>query len=266
MPPSAPPATIPPDWPHFSAALVLVMVRLSGLMVFAPIFSSEAIPARVKAIFVLTSSFLLAPVVAALPLAHAELDILSVAGELSIGLVFGIQLSLLLEIALFAGQVLGFQFSFSLVNLLDPYAQIQTPLMSQMLSLLATLVLFASGLYREILLGLLRTFIDAPVGTVLLNGRAGLAAVTAFSGVFFAALQLAAPVVAATMLVEVTVAMLGKLSPQLPVMMVAIPAKTLLGYIVLIGSLALWPRFLERHFAALLDGAQSLIRHSMGVA
>jgi flagellar biosynthetic protein FliR len=263
---SAPPLSFRADWVPFLAAMVLVMVRLSGLMVFVPIFSSEAIPVRTKAIFVLVSSFLLAPVVAALPLSLADLGIRSVMGELGIGLVFGIQLSLLNEIVLFAGQVLGFQFSFSLVNLLDPYSPVQTPLLSQMLSLFATLTLLASGLYREILAAFLRTFVDAPLGAVTLSGQSGLTMMSALSGVFFAGLQLAAPVVAATILVEITVAMLGKLSPQLPVMMVAIPAKTLVGYVVLIGSLALWPRFISRHFSALLDSVQSLIRHAVSMA
>jgi len=31
------------DWPQFLTACVLVMIRISGLMVFAPIFSSSAI-------------------------------------------------------------------------------------------------------------------------------------------------------------------------------------------------------------------------------
>jgi flagellar biosynthesis protein FliR len=256
--------SLAPDWPRFLAAMVLVMVRVSGLMVFAPIFSSEAIPVRVKTVFVLITSFLLAPVVAALPLAHAELGVRSIAGELGIGFVFGLELSMLNEILIFAGQVLGFQFSFSLVNLLDPNAPVQTPLLSQMFTLLGTLVLFASGLYREILLALLRSFGDAPVGAVWLSGHTALTLVGAFNGVFFAALQLAAPVVAATVLVEVTVAVLGKLSPQLPVMMVAIPAKTLLGYAVLIGSLAVWPRFIEGRFSLLLDSGESLLRHAVG--
>jgi flagellar biosynthesis protein FliR len=265
LPFSSPPPGVSSDWPRFLAAMVLVMIRLSGLMVFAPVFSSEAIPVRVKTIFVLASSLLLAPVVAALPMAHAELGMRAIAGELGLGLVFGLQLSLLDEILVFAGQVLGFQFSFSLVNLLDPNAPVQTPLLSQMFTLLGSLVLFASGLYREVLVALLRSFRDAPVGAVWLGGDTALRLVGALNGVFFAALQLAAPVVAATVLVEVTVAVLGKLSPQLPVMMVAIPAKTLLGYTVLIGSLALWPRFIEGQFTLLLDNSQSLIRHAMRI-
>jgi flagellar biosynthetic protein FliR len=255
----------PPDWPHFLAAMVLVMVRLSGLMLFAPIFSSEAIPARVKTLFVLITSLLLTPMVAALPLAHAVLSLRSIAGELGIGLAFGLALTMFSEILIFAGQVLGFQFSFSLVNLLDPNAPLQTPLLSQMFTLLGTLVLLGSGLYCDVLLALLRSFRDAPVGAVWLSGPAALALVGMLDGVFFAALQLAAPVVAATLLVEVAVSVLGKLSPQLPVMMVAIPAKTLLGYAVLIGSLALWPRFLEGRFSLFLDRGEFLMRHAMGL-
>lgn len=253
------------DWPHFLSAMVLVMTRISGLMVFAPIFSSDAIPARVKVVFVLAVSFLLAPVVSALPLAHAGLGVTPVLGELGIGLIFGLGLSLLNEILFFAGQLLGFQFSFSLANLLDPNSPIQTPLLAQMFTLLGTLVLFGAGLDRTMLFAFLRSFRDAPIGSISFNSHAGLALVTAMSGVFFAALQLAAPVMAATLLVEVVMSVLGKLSPQLPVMMIAVPAKTLLGYVVLIGSLALWPRFLESRFSLLLDGAEHVIRQALAM-
>ncbi|MGH9586263.1 MAG: flagellar biosynthetic protein FliR [Acidobacteriaceae bacterium] len=253
------------DWPHFLSAMVLVMVRVSGIMAFAPIFSSGAIPVRIKVGFVLVISYLLAPMAAALPTAHAQLGVMAILGELGIGVILGLALSLLNEILYFAGQLLGFQFSFSLVNLLDPNTQIESPLLAQMFTLLGTLVLFGAGLDRTILLAFMRTFRDAPVGTVVLNGQVGLSLVTAMSGVFFAGLQLAAPVMAATLLVEVVVSLLGKLSPELPVMMIAVPAKTMLGYVVLIGSLALWPRFLESRFSLLLDGAEHVLRHAVTV-
>jgi flagellar biosynthetic protein FliR len=251
------------DWGHFFSALVLVMVRVSGIMVFAPIFSSDAIPARIKAGFVLAISFLLAPMVAGLPLAHAELGVMPVLGELGVGLLLGLSLSLLNEILYFAGQLLGFQFSFSLVNLLDPNTKIENPLLAQMFTLLGTLVLFGAGLDRTILLAFMRSFRDAPVGAVVFPGQAGLPLVFAMSGVFFAGLQLAAPVMAATLLVEGVISVLGKLSPELPVMMIAVPAKTMLGYVVLIGSLALWPRFLESRFSFLLDGAEHVLRQAV---
>lgn len=64
------------------------------------------------------------------------------------------------------------------------------------------------------------------------------------------------------MLVEIAVSLLGKLSPQLPVMNLTVPLKTITGFLILTGSLALWPRFIEAHFAGLLDMAERLIAAS----
>jgi len=255
-----------PDWEKSLEVMTLVLVRISGLMVFAPVFSSEAIPVRVKAVFVLAVSFRVAPVVAAFPHAHVDLGVLPVLGELSVGLVFGLTLSLVFEALNFAGQVMGFQFSFSLVNLLDPNSPVQTPLMGQMFGLLGTLTVIGTGLDRTVLAALLRTFSAAPVGTVTLDPRAGLALVTMASGIFAAAVQLSAPLIAATLLAEVAVALAGKLAPAMPVMAVTVPVKTLLGYGVLIGSLALWPHWIEARFASLLDAAGHLLAGAGGGA
>lgn len=254
------------NWEQTLEAMTLVLIRISGLMVFAPVFSSTAIPPRIKAGFVLAVSFLVAPVVAGFPGARAELGVLPVLGELSVGLVFGLALSLLFESLEFAGQVLGFQFSFSLVNLMDPNAPVQIPLMGQMFGLLGTLVVLGAGLHRTMLAALFRTFATAPVGTVTLDAGVGWTLVTMAGGIFAAALQLSAPVMAATLLAEVAVALAGKLAPQLPVMVISVPVKTLLGYGVLIGSLALWPHWIEMRFAALLDGAGRALAHAAGKA
>jgi flagellar biosynthetic protein FliR len=247
------------EWGKALSAMTLVLVRVSGLMVFAPVFSSAAIPMRVKAVFALAVSFLVGPVVAGFAGARAELGVMPVLGELGVGLVFGLSLSLLFEALEMAGQVMGFQFSFSLVNALDPSAPIQTSLMGQMFGLLGTLTVIASGLDRTMLAALLRTFVAAPAGTVALRARTGLALVPMGAGIFAAALQLAAPLLAATLLAELAVALAGKLAPALPVMAIDIPAKTLLGYTVLIGSLALWPHWIEARFALLLDAAGRML-------
>lgn len=215
------------DWNHFLSALMLALVRLSGMVAVAPFFSSQAIPKEIKAIFVFAVSVLITPAVAALPLAHAELGVVPILGELSVGLVFGFSLTLLNEILLFAGQVLGVQFSFSLANLLDPNSRIETPLLAEMFSTMGFAVLITAGLDRTMLAALMRSYRSAPLGGVFISGERALALVPMMGGVFFAALQLAAPVLAATMLVEVAVALLGKMSPQLPVMAITVPAKAI---------------------------------------
>ncbi len=247
------------DWTNFLAAMTLILVRVSATVAFAPFFSSTAISVRTKAVFSGAVAFLLAPLVATLPRARAEISFSALLGELAVGLVYGLTLTLLGEMLVFAGQVAGFQFSFSLVNLLDPSSPIQTPLLGDLFQLMGTLVVLAAGLDRILLASVVRSFRAAPLGSFALAPPAALAIVRAAAGVFLAAVELAAPVLAATLLVEIAVALLGKLSPQLPVMAVAVPLKTLTGFVVLAGSLALWPRFIEARFAHLLDLAQGLI-------
>jgi flagellar biosynthetic protein FliR len=247
------------EWSNFLSAMTLVLVRVGGMVLFAPFFSSTSLPARAKAVFVGAVAFLLAPLAATLPSTQETLGFSAILGELAVGLVYGLSLTLLNEMLLFAGQIAGLQFSFSLVNLLDPESAIQTPLLGDLFQLMGTLVLITAGLDRILLASVVRSFRAVPLGAYALTPPAALAIVRAAGGIFLAALELAAPVLAATLLVEIAVALLGKLSPQLPVMALTVPLKTLTGFSILAGSLALWPRFVEARFAGLLDMAERLI-------
>lgn len=251
--------TISVDWPQFLTAALLVMIRVSGLFVFAPIFSSSAIAPRIKAGFVFAITVLLAPAVAAVPDARPRLDMMAILGELGVGLVFGLALMMLNEALMFAGTLLGMQFSFSLVNLLDPNSKIETPVLGQMLTWLGVLVLIGAGLDRTLLAAMVRSFRVVPVGHATLQAKTGVALASMASGIFLAGLQLAAPVMAAAMVVEITIALVGRMAPQLPAMVLGIPVKTLVSFAVLVGSLALWPGWIESHFSSLLDAAGRLI-------
>jgi flagellar biosynthetic protein FliR len=248
-----------PEWSNFLSAMTLTLVRVSGVMVFAPFFSSTALPIRTKAVFAGLVAFLLAPLVAKLPFAQTTISFSALLGEVAVGLVYGLTLTLLNEMLLFAGQIAGVQFSFSMVNLLDPTSQIQTPLLGDLFQLMGTLVILAAGLDRILLASMVRSFRAVPLGTYALAPQSALAIVHAAGGIFLAAVELAAPVLAATLLVEIATSLLGKISPQLPVMNLTVPFKTLTGFAILIGSLALWPRFIEARFAGLLDMAERLI-------
>jgi flagellar biosynthetic protein FliR len=247
------------DWTTFLSAMTLALVRVSGMVAFAPFFSSTALPIRVKAVLVGAVAYLLGPLVATLPGTRVSIGFSALLGELAVGLVYGLTLTLLNEMLLFAGQIAGVQFSFSLVNLLDPASSIQTPLLGELFQLMGTLVVIGAGLDRILLASMVRSFHVAPLGTFAVAPSSALAIVRAAGGIFLAAVELAAPVLAATMLVEIAVSLIGKLSPQLPVMNLTVPLKTMTGFLILAGSLALWPRFIEARFAGLLDLAERLI-------
>lgn len=255
------------NWDSMAAALTLAMVRVSTMLALAPFFSGRAISLRSKAFFSLALCVLLVPVVAAVSGQgrRIELTFTGLLGEVAVGVLYGLTLSLFNEMLLLAGQIVGLQFSFSLVNLLDPASEIQTPLMGDLFQLFGTLVLIAAGLDRVLLASMVRSLRAVPLGSFPLAviPLSAHVLVPMLSGSFFAALELAAPVLAATVLVEISVALLGKLSPQLPVISLTVPMKTLTGFALLIGSLALWPRFIEARFSSLLDVAEKLLSQAV---
>jgi len=117
---------------------------------------------------------------------------------------------------------------------------------------------------RILLASMVRSFHAVPLGGYALPPSTAMALVQAAGGIFLAAVELAAPVLAATMLVEVSIGLMGKLSPQLPVMNLTVPMKTVTGFLILSGALALWPRFIEARFSGLLDMAERLLSSAGG--
>ena len=253
-------SAVPNPWPTLLSGGVLTMCRLGGVVAFAPPFRGNNIPLRVRAVFVLALTWLAAPM--ATNRAHGPLDLtaLGVASECMLGLLLGIALSFVSESLLYAGSLKSLSFTFSLANLLEPHSQVETDVLSTLLNWLGVLVLLGAGLHRVMLSAVLHSFAALPLGTVAMSSGAGQALVEAASGIFFAGLQLAAPVLAAALLVEVALGLTGRLASGLPVQMLNVPLKTAVAYVTLAASLALWPGWIERHFTTLLDAAKRTVR------
>ena len=239
---------------------VLVALRVGGLIVATPFFSSPAIPAKAKVVFTVSIAILVAPVAASLPQASVALTPGGLIGEATVGLLMGLTLMLMNETLLFAASMMSVSFSFSLANLMDPNSQVETEVLGTLFSWMGLLVLLGAGLHRTVLAAVFRSFDTIPLGTASISAVAGKNFAFAASGVFLAGVQLSAPVVAAAMLVEVAIGLVSRMAPALPAQVASIPVKALVSYVTLIASLALWPGWIDHHFSALLDSAQKAVR------
>ena len=258
--PSIPPLSNTPALERLLNAGVLVALRVGGVVVAAPVFSSPAFPVKAKVVFTAAIAILVAPVAAALPHTHLDLDPAALIGEATVGLLIGLTLMLMNEALLFAASLMSVSFSFSLANLLDPNSQVETEVLGTVLSWMGILVLLGAGLHRTVLAAVFRTFTTVPLGTAAISAVAGKNLAFAASGIFLAGLQLAAPVVASAMLVEVAIGLVSRMAPALPAQVASVPLKSLVSYITLIASLAVWPGWIDHHFSTLLDTAQKAVR------
>jgi flagellar biosynthetic protein FliR len=239
---------------------LFISVRLSGLMLFAPFFGSDSLPPRIKAGLVVAISFLLYPMVSprlpVVPLSHWPLLVFS---ELLIGTAIGIATQLVFDAVQMAGQILSVQMGYSLVQILDPNTQAESTVMASFHQALAMLIFLRLDVHLWILQAIGKSFSYLPPGSAHLSGAFVSTLLGAGAAVFTVGLELAAPVLSATILADLVLGLLGKASPQLPVMLLGPAIKGLLGLSVLIATLKYWPDMFRGFFLGSMRLAEGLL-------
>ncbi|MGA3347774.1 MAG: flagellar biosynthetic protein FliR [Candidatus Sulfotelmatobacter sp.] len=248
---------------HFEeliAAAVFTGARVSGVMVFCPFLGSDAVPVLVKAGFTLLLTLMLHPLHGPVALAAGPWQWAQVAmGEIFVGLLLGLVANFLFESALFAGQILGVQIGYSLANVFDPQTQADTPVLSEFHQMAALLIFLELDVHHWLLRALVRSFAYLPPGQAAVNLAVTTGLLRSAGGIFLAGVQIAAPSLVATLIADVALGFLGKASPQLPVLLVGIPVKNLLGLGVLIGAMAYWPRLWNQQFLRGIQLSEQLL-------
>lgn len=215
---------------------VVVLVRTAVILSALPLLGGRTVPKRIKVGLAAAISVILTPVVTfTLPPNWLEPGhlVMALAAEILVGLVLGFAMRLVMASVELAGNVLGFQVGFAMANVLDPVSQVQTPVFGQLMTVLATLLYFQVDGHLLVLLALGSSFqlippFGAHLSAPLLPDITGLMQETYDTG-----MRLAFPVMAATFLVHITMGVLGRLVPQMNMLLTSFPITISVGLIVL---------------------------------
>jgi len=241
-------------------ALLTVGVRLTGVMLFAPFFGSVVIPSRVKAVLVLSMTALLYPMTAAkIPAMTISQWPMMVFSELLIGLALGVATNIVFDGVQMAGQILSTQMGYSLVNILDPQTKVESTVVATFHQTIAMLIFLRLNVHFWILGALARSFDYLPPASGHFGASFVTAALHSGASVFAIGIQIAAPVLSATLFADIALGLLGKASPQLPLMLLGPAVKSVLGMLILISALKYWPDIFERLFLNSMGLADHLL-------
>jgi flagellar biosynthetic protein FliR len=243
------------------AAVAFVGARVSGVMVFAPFLGSSAIAPRIKVGLVVLVTAVLYPVCGPRRLSLTSAGVLRVMlSEALIGLLMGLAIQFVFEAAQFAGQVMGMQVGFGLVNILDPNTQVDTPVLAVFSQTIVMLVFLQLDVHHWLLRGLAKSFWYLPAGAAITSGELIRQLLHDAGGIWLAGVQVAAPALIATLLADLVLGFLGKASPQLPVLFLGLSVKSMIGLSVLALSLKYWPGIFERYFSNGIRCAERLLQ------
>jgi len=133
----------------------------------------------------------------------------------------------------FAGEVAGYVLGLSLAQAVDPQTHLQVPIVGQFLTVLSFLVFLSINAHHVLIGALVSSFEWVP--PLSMNVTAGFADLVVDLGfqVFRLGLQIAAPVVAAILLVNVGMGIMSRAVPQMHVMIVVMPLTIAVGFLVI---------------------------------
>jgi flagellar biosynthetic protein FliR len=240
----------------------LVLVRVSGLVVTAPILSSNNFPVVGKIGLSGLIALAVTPTLPALdtPLPAEALPFaLMAVGELLIGMVIGLVMQLLFAAIQVAGQVMDMQSGFGLINVFNPALETQFPLFGFLFFILAILYLLVSYGHHMIIRALAATFDRIPVGGFAPDTPV-LAQFVAWGGLMFSdAVLLAAPVTAAMMLAYITMGLMGRVIPQINLFVVGFPLTIAISLIVVALSIGFYLDLLNVLFTDMFRNVDRII-------
>ena len=176
-----------------------------------------------------------------------------------IGVGMGIATNLVFEAAQLGGQVLGIQMGYSLVNILDPQTQVQTPVISLFYQSIVMLLFLRMDVHYWLLRAVGNSYAYLPPGTAHINGLFTMALFKVAGDIFGLGIQIAAPVLSATLAADVVLGLLGKASPQMPLMLMGPAVKSMLGVLILIATLKYWPDLFGRLFLQAMNNSDRLL-------
>jgi flagellar biosynthesis protein FliR len=248
------------DIVQWLAQVAPVALRVGGLLTFAPFFGDRAVPARIKAGLLIALTALLFPVVHIRPVSIAPIEWAQVAvGELLIGLLIGLSLQVVFEGLQFAGQMSGIQMGLSVATLFDPQSEADSTVLPVFYNIITLLIFLQLDVHHWVLRGLERSFEYLPVGSVVVSPLLSMDLVRVLGALFVLGVQIAAPILLATLMIDVVMSFISRASPQLPAMLLGIPVKNMTGCALLMGAVALWPGILESRFAIAIGAAEKML-------
>ncbi|TVQ76235.1 MAG: hypothetical protein EA369_10300 [Bradymonadales bacterium] len=198
-------------------AFLLVLFRVLGVFLAAPILGNRAIPPMFTICFSLALSFLILPVISLPEVSNAASDLMIlqlVVQEVTIGVMIGFVAAAIFAAVQAAGELFGIKLGFAMATIVDPSTQGSASILGSFYVILGGLIFLYLNGHHAILLATVKSFQLLPLGEgfEMLSGGIFVDFVVKLVVV---AIQISAPVVIVLTLLALIFGFITKMSPQM---------------------------------------------------
>jgi flagellar biosynthetic protein FliR len=210
----------------------LIFARLSAIVMLIPGIGETFVPVRVRLALALLLALVLFPVlgpsVPSVPADGGALG-LAVIKESAIGLMIGAILRLFMASLAVTGEVISIQTTLGFAQTANPTQAAPSTTIGTFLGLLGIVLIMTTNLHHMFLSAIVRSYTIFPFTRTIPLGDANLLAIQTVAKSFALGLQLAAPVVAFSLIFNIATGLVGRVMPQFQIFFVASPLMVILG-------------------------------------
>ena len=223
-------------------------LRVSAMMLAAPVFSFAAVQVRARIVIALTIAALVAPLLPAAPLVDplTPVGIVLAARELLIGLVMGFVMQLVFAAVVVAGHSVAMSMGLGFAMSIDPQNGVQVPVVSQLNVVLSTLLFLAIDGHLMLIAAVIESFSVLPVSTILPLEGVFFGVFSLGSQLFATALLLGLPTLTAILMINVAFGVITRAAPQLNIFAVGFPVTIVAGFLFMFLALPTFMNAMQR--------------------
>jgi flagellar biosynthesis protein FliR len=217
---------------HFQS-YIIVLLRVAAFIGTSPVLSIRAWPNPAKLGLAAFTAMLIVPV------HHVLLpDVFKDPGgyivialqETAVGMLLGFTATLVFNAFQIAGQVFDYQSGLSFAAMFDPASGQSTGITGSFLSVLFTLFFLGVNGLDGLTLAILHSYEFVPIGKLHLQPDYTQYLTHLLGIVMVLAIQVAAPMLTALLLTDITFALISRAVPQMNVFIVGVPLKLFVGF------------------------------------
>lgn len=218
------------DWNNW----MLVFVRAGAFMAILPIFTMLNVPVQMRVGLAALLAVLVAPTLP--PLLSAPSSFFDWIGllfrEVLSGLLLGFVTRMIFFAADFAGVLIANEMGLNLASVFDPANARPTQAPGMVMFLLTCVLMMSLDLHHWLLTGFQLTYTLLPIGGAVLRPALFTNVLEHTSRVFLVGLQIAAPLIAASLLALLLLGFLGRLVPQMNIFAESFSVRIICGLLV----------------------------------
>ena len=233
------------------AAGVMVFSRLLGFMRLAPVFNRKEIPSMVKLALCLLMTIIITPFVKPDSVMIMDSFFLSIVLNIVVGAIIGYMAQLILLAVDAGADMINMQMGLSSAMVLDPTTSSQVSILSKIMSLFGILIFLQLGGAYWLIRALIRSFDIFPIFATsiplaqLVNMEY---LISMSSNVLYMGLQIASPILLATLGQDIILGVISKTAPQVNVFQLSFLFKPVLGAAIMIWILPMLLNIISEYF------------------